>query len=419
MVTPKTRSPNRGRSRSQHVKSAAARRLNDAYGDHMEDDQDESEEEYDDSSDEESVDSEQQAREFFYSPSDHDPKSMFTIGEFKHLWRLCEKNLGEKTEDIENGRLIRQANTRMAAGDSKAQCKAQYGRILPNATHKLLKEILQVDKDDVFVDVGHGIGNAVLQAAYTVGCESRGIEVVGDRNFIALRFKTELDELRRIRHELLDDRRGDNVGVVELKHGRLELPEYEEFIICRGRRTKAFVNNFDGVFAERSAKPGQNYHLDHFIAGLFAKMSPGSIMVTLHPLTLGHSLESAKDLRSRHGLEESDLASFFHSRTVTLGEAKDVVSWSAGGSNRKPIQVWVYTRLEQPGTEGTAVFLCNNPKCERAINNEPQPAVGIVDADGEKRCVIAECPCGNSARPLRSRRRVDYNSTMDYVQWLN
>ena len=146
-------------------------------------------------------------------------------------------------------------------------------------------------------------------------------------------------------------------------------------------------------------------------------MEPGSIMVTLHPLTLGHSQDSANDLRSRHMLEESNLASFFHSETVTLGEARDVVSWSQGGSCRNNIQVYVYTRLEQP-TENAAVFLCNNPNCTKAQDNVPQAAVGLVDADGQgERLVIAECDCGVAARPLRSRRRVDYNSNMEYVQW--
>lgn len=43
-------------------------------------------------------------------------------------------------------------------------------------------------KSEVFIDVGHGIGNAVLQAAFTIGCESRGIEVVPDRCQIADQF---------------------------------------------------------------------------------------------------------------------------------------------------------------------------------------------------------------------------------------
>jgi hypothetical protein len=371
-----------------------------------------------DYSDDDSVDSQAEADQFYCSPPPANPYSNFSLKDFQNLWRLCEKNIGEKTEDIENGRLIRQANSRMVSQDTRSQSKAQYGRILPKATHKLLEEILQVQKTDVFVDVGHGIGNAVLQAAYTMGCESKGIEVVGDRNSIARVFQKELAQLGRSRHEIFDDPRRNQVGSVELRHGRLELPKFRDFITNPGRVTKAFVNNFDGVFAERSAKLGQKYLLDHFIAGLFALMEPGSVMVTLHPLALGHSLNSANELRRRHGMEESDFASFFQSETVTLGEAKDVVSWSHGGSNRKPIQVYVYRRIHQPNN-GAAVFLCNNPQCEKAHSVEPQTAVGVVDINGEgDRVVISECTCGIAARPLRQRRRrPDEEEQWPYVRF--
>ena len=129
-------------------------------------------------------------------------------------------------------------------------------------------------------------------------------------------------------------------------------------------------------------------------------------------------METSNEIRRRHGLKESKIASFFKSQTVTLGEARDVVSWSQGGSNRKPIQVYVYTRLHQPGHE-SAVFLCNNPKCKKARKLIPQAAVGFVDADGEEgeRMVIAECECGIGARPVRARRRVSDYADVERIQW--
>lgn len=45
---------------------------------------------------------------------------------------------------------------------------------------------------DVFIDIGHGIGSAVLQAAFTRGCESRGIELMEDRNLFAEHFNGHL-----------------------------------------------------------------------------------------------------------------------------------------------------------------------------------------------------------------------------------
>ena len=40
----------------------------------------------------------------------------------------------------------------------------------------ILEKVLKVDKTQVFLDIGHGLGSTCLQAAYTIGCEARGIE---------------------------------------------------------------------------------------------------------------------------------------------------------------------------------------------------------------------------------------------------
>jgi cyclopropane fatty-acyl-phospholipid synthase-like methyltransferase len=63
----------------------------------------------------------------------------------------------------------------------------------------LLVNILQLKDDDVFLDLGHGIGNICIQAAYTIGCEARGIELVKARHLVAkdvLRSLTESNAIR-------------------------------------------------------------------------------------------------------------------------------------------------------------------------------------------------------------------------------
>ena len=64
-------------------------------------------------------------------------------------------------------------------------------------------QLLRLERQDIFLDVGHGIGNACLQAAYTVGCEARGIEVVQDRFNAGLQFLEGLEELAR-QQDLVD-----------------------------------------------------------------------------------------------------------------------------------------------------------------------------------------------------------------------
>jgi hypothetical protein len=64
---------------------------------------------------------------------ENDPDRPYTHTEFLEMWHICEAYCGETAEDIENTRLIRGANSKMAPEDSVGQQKAQYGRLLPVA----------------------------------------------------------------------------------------------------------------------------------------------------------------------------------------------------------------------------------------------------------------------------------------------
>lgn len=52
-----------------------------------------------------------------------------------------------------------------------------YGELLSEFVSKLLKET-RMTSDQVFVDLGSGVGNVVLQAALEIGCESWGCEMM-------------------------------------------------------------------------------------------------------------------------------------------------------------------------------------------------------------------------------------------------
>jgi hypothetical protein len=65
------------------------------------------------------------------------------------------------------------------------QTRAIYGRMLTTATHYILNDIAKVKKGSVVVDLGHGAGNFVIKAAYTMGCESRGLEIMVPRHNVA------------------------------------------------------------------------------------------------------------------------------------------------------------------------------------------------------------------------------------------
>ena len=146
-------------------------------------------------------------------------KSSFNFIEFLELWKYCEETLGFTTSEIENGSMVRKANHSNTTSASKiydidkeqnatasisnkcmstsiynnhlhfssSQPNAQYGRLYFPAMKKII-EFTNLSSDDIFIDIGHGIGNATLQCAFTVGCESRGVEIVPERCRIAEQF---------------------------------------------------------------------------------------------------------------------------------------------------------------------------------------------------------------------------------------
>ena len=81
-----------------------------------------------------------------------------------------------------------------------------YGRVRPDTLEAIFNE-MKLKSTDVFIDLGHGIGTPSLQAAYSRGCESRGIELNAERNVIARSLQdaleTRVDRLKEtdINHE--------------------------------------------------------------------------------------------------------------------------------------------------------------------------------------------------------------------------
>jgi hypothetical protein len=349
-----------------------------------------------DSSDDHSSDDENDTSEDDDSNPQGQPSSRtYTHSEFLSMWHRCEELFGEGTDEIESTRRVRAANQKMNPDDTDGQLKAQYGRLLPLGMKRMM-EILELRKDDVFLDVGHGIGNTCLHAAFCIGCDARGIEVVSGRHSIAEVFRDQLISQNRA----MTPPRA--IGGIDLRLGRLEDPTHTEFL-TKGV-TRAYVNNFSGVFAERSSKNDQKWFLDDYVAGLFALLEPGAIMITFHPLNLGLDREGANEQRKKHNLTESGNSSFFVFERLALGKACKTVKWNIRSGNQTEIQVYKYTRVRQP-SEGRAVFLCTNPQCPKARNAVP---IDATMENEEGRCVLAHCSCRFSPKNLRKQSKKVY-----------
>jgi len=127
---------------------------------------------------------------------------------FLEMWKAVEEDDGWDTCDFEATHAFKKANNKPEKSDvdDGKQIKAQYGRFSFKATRVLFEKIVPLKWFHVFCDLGHGVGNTVLQAAYTVGCESRGIELVGFRHERADVYRQKLEELDLLHNQLRDDK---------------------------------------------------------------------------------------------------------------------------------------------------------------------------------------------------------------------
>jgi hypothetical protein len=212
------------------------------------------------------------------------------------------------------------------------------------------------------------------------------------------------------------------VGSTQIKVGRLEDPQHREFLTHPGPEKttiKAFCNNYNGAFAEKSAKAHDQNNfmfLDHFIAGLLPAMPAGSVLLTLHPLPM--TIAPQSDLihaRRRSGLISNSVVdgntSFYELERVELGSLGNSVTWASYG-NDAPLVGYRYTRLAQPYQgEEQAVFLCSSTHCAKAHQAKPMGATRTVLRHGtNERSTVLQigCDCNGvgAGMTLRHRSRI-------------
>jgi len=73
-----------------------------------------------------------------------------------------------------------------------------YGELLPKFISTILKKDTRMTSDQVFVDLGSGVGNVVLQAALQIGCESWGCEMMENACDLAALQQTEFNARCRL-----------------------------------------------------------------------------------------------------------------------------------------------------------------------------------------------------------------------------
>ncbi|KAJ1450324.1 hypothetical protein M885DRAFT_532706 [Pelagophyceae sp. CCMP2097] len=326
-----------------------------------------------------------------------------TLQEFVECFLVVEAEWRCKLAEIENGQLVRKGNNSLSRAEKDlAQTnsafvpdKIQYGRILWNATQQIAV-LAGLTRDEIFVDVGHGIGNAPIQLSFTIGCEARGIELSLGRCHVAKQLLLGIEEAVSLRPAQPRRR------ACELRNGNFCDPKHTDFI---AGADVAFVNNFNGVMSERSSTAEGS--LEPYLAALFSRMRPGARMLTLELLpSLGQPLAAANAARRDRGLAESPNASFFEHREATVKPAavpwalddgltrEPVVSWSPNGDE---VVVHIYTRTAQ--TLEHACFLCASKGCNFAHD---ATATAVLGDDGR---LVTNCVCCGAQRTGRQPRK--------------
>ncbi|RDD47822.1 Histone-lysine N-methyltransferase, H3 lysine-79 specific [Trichoplax sp. H2] len=181
-----------------------------------------------------------------------------------------------------------------------------YGETSFSLMTQILK-ILNPTPDDVFIDLGSGVGQAVLQAAASTNCkECWGIEKAD----IPAKFAKEIDKSFRKWMKWF----GKSFCKYQLVKGDFLAPEYEGLI---PKCTLIFVNNF--AFGPA---------VDHQLKQIFANLVEGAKIVSSRefmPLNFRISSRNLSDIGSMMRIEE-------------LASLRGGVSWTG-----KPVKYYLHT----------------------------------------------------------------------------
>ena len=164
-----------------------------------------------------------------------------------------------------------------------------YGELLPRFISKIFKET-KITSDKVFVDLGSGVGNVVLQAALEIGCESWGCEVMENA--------CDLAELQQAEFKARCRLWGLSTGDVHLERGDfLVNPKIAEIL---KKADVVLVNN-------QAFTPELNDHL----VSLFLDLKEGCQIVSLRSFVPHDHKITKRNLNSPINLLEVESKTYY------------------------------------------------------------------------------------------------------------
>lgn len=176
-----------------------------------------------------------------------------------------------------------------------------YGELLPRFLSQIFKDT-KLKSDQIFVDLGSGVGNTVLQAALEVGCESWGCEVMENA--------CDLAELQEKEFKARCRLWGLQAGSIHLERG--------DFL--KNTNTGKIIQKADVVLVNNQAFTPE---LNNGLINLFLDLKEGCQIVSLKSFVPhGHKI-TTRNLNSPVNLLEVESKQYW----------SDSVSWTdAGGT---------------------------------------------------------------------------------------
>ena len=176
-----------------------------------------------------------------------------------------------------------------------------YGELLPRFLSQIFKDT-KLKSDQIFVDLGSGVGNTVLQAALEVGCESWGCEMMENACDLAELQEKEFSARCRLW--------GLQAGSIHLERG--------DFL--RNAKTGKIIQKADVVLVNNQAFTPE---LNNGLMNLFLDLKEGCQIVSLKSFVPhGHKI-TTRNLNSPVNLLEVESKQYW----------SDSVSWTdAGGT---------------------------------------------------------------------------------------
>ena len=203
-------------------------------------------------------------------------------------------------------RILNQTYSRTVSPNLKVLSKYQagtdnvYGELLPKFVSCILRNDLGMKANEVFVDLGSGVGNVVLQAALEIGCQSWGCEMMKEYGRVADLQHAEFISRCRLW--------GLNLGKIFLEKGDfLDNPAIKKIL---GTADAVLVNN--QVFTPE---------LNEALTNLFLDLKDGCRIVSLKSFVPSDHKITSRNLNSPYNVLSVEKKRYY----------SNCVSWTNGG----------------------------------------------------------------------------------------